>query len=261
MQLNFDLDRRNYPMAQLRFTKGPREGEIVLLDKPKTSFGRRRSSDCALDHKEVSRDQFHIEAIRDKYFLVDDESGNGTSVNGRSVTWIELNDGDVIRVGPFELVAQLSRLNGKGDDSYPAPERPGIEPGYLPEHERIYPAQFLAGIAFFNQRNYYDAHEAWEEIWLRTSGEEKLFYQMLIQSAVGLHHYERGNARGAGGMYNAAMKKLKELPGEFMSVDLGSFARELSESLRAVAEGLSDSVTPNRGPRPSIALLPLGRRS
>ncbi|HEY6329060.1 MAG TPA: DUF309 domain-containing protein, partial [Blastocatellia bacterium] len=56
-----------------------------------------------------------------------------------------------------------------------------------------YPRQYSDGIIHFNSRRYYEAHEVWEEVWLESTGTEKLFYQMLIQSAVGLHHYERGN--------------------------------------------------------------------
>ena len=47
---------------------------------------------------------------------------------------------------------------------------------------------YLEGIALFNQRRYFDAHEAWEEVWKRSTGNHKLFYQGLIQCAVALEH-------------------------------------------------------------------------
>ena len=247
-------------MAFLRFTTGPRAGESVELEKAKTSFGRRRSSDCVLDHKAVSRDHFHIERIGAKYFLVDNDSGNGTFVNGDRVTWVELKDGDVVQVGSFGMMADLSGLTLSRDD---APENAdlleeGVE-AFTREHEEAYPRQFIEGIRYFNQRNYYDAHEVWEEIWLHASGDEKVFYQMLIQSAVGLHHYERGNARGARGMYNAAAEKLRQLPREFMSLDLDRFSRDLTDSLKAACEDDADSITiqQQQAPRPHIKLLPL----
>ena len=246
-------------MTYLRFTAGPRTDEIVEIGKPKVSFGRRRSSDCVLDHKTVSRDHFYIELVGNKYLLVDNDSGNGTVVNGQRVTWVELKNGDVIHAGPFELQAAITNGEGNGDQSVTA--RGDTAAAFSKEHELAYPSQYLSGITCFNQRNYYDAHEVWEEIWLHAAGEEKLFYQMLIQSAVGLHHYERGNARGARGMYNAAMEKLKRLPSEFMSIDLARFAVDLSKALGdSVATDL-DSIIPSAEPRPRIELQPIAVRS
>src|SRR5204862_3147329 len=89
-----------------------------------------------------------------------------------------------------------------------------------------YPREYLQGIEDFNAGRYFDAHEIWEEIWLRSSGDTKLFYQMLIQAAVGLHHYERGNARGARGMNTNVTDKLGRLPSAYMSLDLVEFARQ-----------------------------------
>ena len=63
------------------------------------------------------------------------------------------------------------------------------------------------------------------------SDQAKLFYQMLIQAAVGLHHYERGNTRGASGMYQNVVDKLARLPATYMSIDLDEFARAFKEFL------------------------------
>src|SRR5262249_23418987 len=83
---------------------------------------------------------------------------------------------------------------------------------YDAAHERGYPREYLEGITHFNAGRYYEAHEVWEAIWLRASGEEKRFYQMLIQAAVGLHHYDRGNLRGARSLYERTCDKLQQLP-------------------------------------------------
>ncbi len=54
-----------------------------------------------------------------------------------------------------------------------------------------------AGIIFFNAGRYFEAHEAWEDLWRATRGPLRLFYQGLVQAAVGMHHLGRGNLNGA----------------------------------------------------------------
>ena len=59
-----------------------------------------------------------------------------------------------------------------------------------------YDPRFLAGISFFNRRQYFEAHEVWEDLWHECSPECRRFYQGLIQAAVALHHWRNGNWRG-----------------------------------------------------------------
>ena len=119
----------------------------------------------------------------------------------------------------------------------------------------MYPREYLQGISLFNAGRYFDAHEAWEEIWLRSSGDDKLFYQMLIQSAVGLHHYERGNCRGGRGMHKAVTEKLSRLPSLYKSLDLKEFSRQFRSFFADIIETDEDSTPPPDRPRPLIRLL------
>ena len=52
------------------------------------------------------------------------------------------------------------------------------------------------GVALFNAHEFWHAHEAWEELWLEESGDEKQFLQGLIQLAAAYHHVKRGTYRG-----------------------------------------------------------------
>jgi predicted metal-dependent hydrolase len=119
-------------------------------------------------------------------------------------------------------------------------------------HQKLYPHQYLDGIKHFNAGDYYQAHEVWEEIWLRSSGQEKLFYQMLIQSAVSLLHHERGNVRGSLSMYSAVMEKLARLPSVFMSLDLADFSQQMKRFFSEAAPTVGDNLTK---PKPQIRLL------
>jgi len=246
-------------MASLRFDSGPRTGEKVLLDKDKVTFGRALSCDCVLAHPTVSREHFYLEHNNGKFFLVDQGSENGTRANGERISWIELNDGDVIRAGPFTFVAEMEEGQTETVELPPPDESLSQGSGETSAFEvttaAMYPPHYLQGIEHFNAGRYFDAHEVWEEIWLHSSGDTKVFYQMLIQAAVGLHHYERGNARGARGMHANVVEKLSRLPSVFMSLDLDEFSRSLNNFLAELIERDDETTIPADKPRPHIRLL------
>src|SRR5215471_4790178 len=247
-------------MPFLRFDSGPRTGEQVPLDKNKVTFGRAKTADCVISHPTVSREHFVIERNNGKVFLVDRGSENGTHANGERISWVELNDGDKIQVGPFTLVFET--LDAKEGERAVAGSKSQPEQSAIVEAQQssvttqsVYPSHYLQGIEHFNAGRYFDAHEVWEEIWLRSSGDTKLFYQMLIQAAVGLHHYERGNARGAKGMYANVIDKLRRLPAAMMSLDLIDFSQQFEKFFDDLIEGYTSSSLPAERPRPQIRLL------
>ncbi|HTG15615.1 MAG TPA: DUF309 domain-containing protein [Blastocatellia bacterium] len=249
-------------MASLKFISEPRTGETVLFDKTKTIFGRHVSCDCRLPGKTVSREHFSIEHNNGKFFLVDLQSQNGTLANGQRVSWVELKHGDTIQAGHFVLVFQDDDQGSVSDDSAsqePLPEDDAVSAdgqlSFSAEHERVYPRQYLEGIAHFNARRYFDAHEVWEEIWLHASDQTKRFYQMLIQAAVGLHHYERGNTRGASGLYHNVVAKLQRLPAVYMSIDLVEFAREFKSFFAELIKNEGEARAASTKPLPVINLL------
>lgn len=246
-------------MASLRFDSGPRTGEKVLLDKEKVTFGRALSCDCVLAHPTVSREHFYLEHNNERFFLVDQGSENGTRANGERISWIEVNDGDVIRAGPFTLVVEMEEGRTETVELPAQDESLSQEIGETSSFEAttaaMYPPHYLQGIEHFNAGRYFDAHEVWEEIWLHSSGDTKVFYQMLIQAAVGLHHYERGNARGARGMHANVVEKLNRLPSVFMSLDLDEFSRSLNNFLAELIERDDETTIPADKPRPHIRLL------
>ncbi|HLF84403.1 MAG TPA: DUF309 domain-containing protein [Blastocatellia bacterium] len=248
-------------MASLRFDSGPRTGERVPLDKNKVTFGRAKSSDCVLSHPTVSREHFMIELNNGKLFLVDNGSENGTQANGERVSWVELTEGDQIQAGPFIFVFETSKehaeragASDEGEESR-AENRSAEQPAFDTTQSGIYPSHYLEGIEHFNAGRYFDAHEVWEEIWLRSSGQTKQFYQMLIQAAVGLYHYECGNSRGARGMHANVVDKLELLPSFLMSLDLGDFSRQFRGFFAELIENDDEAAPPAERPRPRIRLL------
>jgi predicted metal-dependent hydrolase len=85
------------------------------------------------------------------------------------------------------------------------------------------------GIDLFNEGRFFECHEAWEEIWKRSDGETKLFYQGLIQAAVAILHAQRGNLEGAKSLYEKARVKLDPIPDEHMGIALGEMRAALAE--------------------------------
>jgi predicted metal-dependent hydrolase len=75
------------------------------------------------------------------------------------------------------------------------------------------------GIFFFNAGRYFEAHEAWEDLWRPTRGPLRLFYQGLVQAAVGMHHLTHGNANGAQAQITKALLKLEQYPARFCQID------------------------------------------
>src|SRR3979490_1033221 len=67
-----------------------------------------------------------------------------------------------------------------------------------------YDPRYLAGILFFNGQDFFEAHEVWEDLWADSYGDERRFYQGLIQAAVGLCHFGNGNLNGAVKLYNSS---------------------------------------------------------
>ena len=65
-------------------------------------------------------------------------------------------------------------------------------------------ARYLDGIRLFNEREFFACHDELEDLWTETVGDERDFYQGLIQSAVALFHFENGNFGGARRMYESA---------------------------------------------------------
>ena len=89
-------------------------------------------------------------------------------------------------------------------------------------------ADLLAeGINFFNAGHYFDAHEKWEDLWRVTRGPLRLFYQGLVQAAVGMHHLSRGDQNGGRAQLTKSLAKLGEYPPHFCRIDNAKLVTEL----------------------------------
>ena len=106
---------------------------------------------------------------------------------------------------------------------------------------------FRRGVEHFNRREFFVAHEVWEEAWLRAGEPEKTFLQGLIQIAAGFHHYQRGNLAGAQSLTRAGLEKLDKYPHQHPELDL----RRLISAVRH----WQTQIAPHGAPEPEFPLL------
>lgn len=91
-----------------------------------------------------------------------------------------------------------------------------------------YHPRYLAGIVLFNQQDFFEAHEVWEDLWAESTGDERRFYQGLIQAAVGLCHFGNGNLRGAIKLYNTSRAYMEGLSSPFLGLDTQGFWKQMA---------------------------------
>lgn len=89
-----------------------------------------------------------------------------------------------------------------------------------------YEPRYLAGILYFNQGDYFEAHEVWEDLWHDATGRDRRFYQGLIQVAVGLLHFANGNARGAQRLYQSSRDYLQPTRPAYMGLNVEKLLSE-----------------------------------
>lgn len=115
---------------------------------------------------------------------------------------------------------------------------------------------FLAGLARFNAGDHYGAHEAWEDLWLRSRGAARPFYQGLIQAAAAFHHLGRGRPRPAARLLDAAAARLAPFAPAFLGVAVGPLLVDLGRA-RAHAGETGPAASADREPArpPTIAFV------
>ncbi len=110
--------------------------------------------------------------------------------------------------------------------------------------------KFERGLKHFNAREFFEAHEVWEEVWLTEGEPEKTFLQGIIQIAAAFHHYRRGNPDGAETLLAAGIVKLTRFPADHRGLAI----RDLREAAKSWARALGAMQ------RPGDELLPAIRR-
>ncbi|MCG8607157.1 DUF309 domain-containing protein [bacterium] len=80
---------------------------------------------------------------------------------------------------------------------------------------------FNRGVELFNSGQFWESHEAWEEVWKRHHENSRIFFQGLIQVAAGLHQLQRKIYHGADKHFRNALWKLRPFQPTFLGLDVG----------------------------------------
>ncbi len=64
------------------------------------------------------------------------------------------------------------------------------------------------GVVLFNERQFFEAHEVWEDGWRTAIGEDRLLLQGLIQVAAAFHKLQRGQPAGAVALFSRGSERL-----------------------------------------------------
>lgn len=88
-------------------TKSGEKSAWTVVEAAGVSIGRKDTCDVVLPSHEVSRQHAEIRSERGRWILRDLGSSNGTLIAGARIAEHVLQDGDVIRIGSFELRCQL----------------------------------------------------------------------------------------------------------------------------------------------------------
>jgi predicted metal-dependent hydrolase len=83
----------------------------------------------------------------------------------------------------------------------------------------LFREKLLEGTSHFNQKEFWEAHESWEELWLEAGTDLHQYLQGLIQLAAAYHHIKRGTTPGAVRLFDAALKKLEAFPPVHCGID------------------------------------------
>lgn len=92
--------------------------------------------------------------------------------------------------------------------------------------------RYLQGIEYFNECDFFEAHEVWEDLWSEIQGYPRKFYQGLIQVAVCLHHFGNGNIRGARKLYHSSCTYLSEYQPLYEQLNVEKLIADLTRCCR-----------------------------
>jgi predicted metal-dependent hydrolase len=109
---------------------------------------------------------------------------------------------------------------------------------------------FAHGVHLFNTLYFFQAHEAWEEIWLHTPPPEKTFLQGLIQVTAALHHHSRKNLRGTKSLLRNGLDKLEQFP----EIHRGLQLERLRAAVRAWLKWLHEKGSQRKPALPKIKM-------
>ena len=86
-------------------------------------------------------------------------------------------------------------------------------------------------IDLFNNQKWYEAHDAFEDIWNDLVGDERQIVQGILQVSVSQFHLNKGNLNGAMILLGEGLGRIKNKVSEDLEIDLILFCSSLESLL------------------------------
>ena len=98
----------------------------------------------------------------------------------------------------------------------------------------------------FNNHQWYEAHDAFEEIWNSVDGDERQVIQGILQVSVSQFHLSKGNLNGATILLGEGLGRIKNRTDIDLGIDLESFCKCLEDLLKKLQykDTLNEKDTP-----------------
>lgn len=109
-----------------------------------------------------------------------------------------------------------------------------VQPG---EDVLLSDPRWTLAVGLFNERAWYQAHDAFEELWQETIGPDRPLLQALVQIAVAHVHLERGNSRGATVLLGEALGRLTPCDNRALGLDLQALRACIATRLQILQQG------------------------
>ena len=104
--------------------------------------------------------------------------------------------------------------------------------------------RFSQALELFNSGAWYEAHDAFEELWHEQMDPERKLLQAIVQIAVAHVHLERGNTRGCTILLGEGLGRLKPSLPVALGLDLTALQSVVSDRLSALQSGQDPEVFP-----------------
>ncbi len=119
------------------------------------------------------------------------------------------------------------------------------------ENKKNFQDSLYIALNLFNNHEWYDAHDAFEEIWNTVDGDERQVIQGILQVSVSQFHLSKGNLNGATILLGEGLGRIKTRTKINLGIDLLSFCGCLEDLLRK----LQNKETLNENDKPYLKPL------
>lgn len=142
-----------------------------------------------------------------------------------------------------EATAEIARVGADGGDEFDTRIVPKIQfrkpgnPDLMVEiKDIIRERDFVEGAKLFNGGYFWEAHEAWEEVWRAREGDAREFVQGFVEAAAGCNFLKQSKRTNALYLLGKSLEKFRQFENLNTGLPLRPFVADLSHVL-AVLQG------------------------